>query len=124
MQPIILEELKKALAAEHNRLVGELKGIGQPSRKVAGEWDAQFPKFETEETGSHAAQEEEADEIEEYEVLLATEGSLETRLLEVNRALARIALDAYGVCPTCKKPIPLERLRANPAAEYDMDHAG
>ncbi len=122
MQPIILKELKKSLTAEHDRLVGELKGIARPHPGVAGEWDTRYPKFEATETGSHAAQEEEADEVEEYEVLLATEGSLETRLLQINRALERITLGSYGTCPTCKKPIPLERLRANPAAEFDMAH--
>ena len=122
MQPIILDELKRALTAEHDRLVAELKNIARPHPGVAGEWDAQFPKFEPVESGSHAAQEEEADEVEEYETRLAAEGSLETRLLEVNRALERIALGNYGTCPTCKKPIPLDRLRANPAAEHDIAH--
>lgn len=120
MQSLILEELKRMLTAEHDRLVGELKGIARPDAVVAGEWNTQFPKFEPLETGSHAAQEEEADEVEEYESRLAAESSLETRLLEVNRALERIALGAYGICIACKKPIPIERLRANPAAEYDM----
>ncbi|MFY9462774.1 MAG: TraR/DksA C4-type zinc finger protein [Candidatus Sungiibacteriota bacterium] len=122
MQPIILEELKNALTNEHNRLVAELKGIAQPNPKIAGDWNAQFPKFESTETGSHAAQEEEADEVEEYEVRLAAEGSLETRLLQVNRALERIKIGGYGICAVCKKPIPLDRLRANPAAEYDIGH--
>ncbi len=122
MQQVILEELKKALTAEHDRLVGELKGIARPSPNIAGEWGTQYPKFEPVETGSHAAQEEEADEVEEYEVLLAAESSLETRLLQVNRALERIKLGNYGVCTACKKPIPEERLRANPAAEHDMAH--
>ena len=28
----------------------------------------------------------------------------------------------FGKCATCSQPIPLERLRANPAAEHDMPH--
>jgi len=122
MQPIILDELKIALTAEYDRLVAELKSIARPSADIAGDWNTQFPKFEVAETGSHAAQEEEADEVEEYETRLAAESSLETRLLQVNRALERITAGTYGVCPMCKKPIPLERLRANPAAEYDIMH--
>ena len=118
----ILDELKRALTQEHARLVGELKGMARPDTAVAGEWHTQFPKFEPVESGSHAAQDEEADEVEEYETRLAAEGSLETRLLEVNRALERIRLGIYGVCPVCKKPIPEERLYANPAAEYDIAH--
>lgn len=122
LHPTLLEELKRALTVERDRLVSELKGLAQPDAAVAGEWHTRFPKFEPTETGSHAALDEEADEVEEYETRLAAEGSLETRLLQVNRALERIRLDTYGVCPMCKKPIPEERLRANPAAEYDIAH--
>lgn len=122
MNQTILEELEKALRAEHDRLVGELKGFARPDSKVAGDWDALYPRFEANEGGSHAAQDEEADEVEEYEMRLATEESLETRLLEVNRALERVKLGSYGLCAKCRKPLSLERLRANPAAEYDIEH--
>lgn len=118
----LLDELKRALTQEHDRLIGELKGLARPDIAVAGEWHAKFPKFEPVETGSHAAQDEEADEVEEYETRLAAEGTLETRLLQVNRALERMRLGSYGVCPICRKPIPEERLAANPAAEYDIAH--
>ena len=119
-----IQELASALQKEHDTLVAELRVIATPDSKVAGHWDTKFPQFEIGETGSHAALDEEADEVEEYEVRLASEGSLETRLLAVNKALARINDETYGVCAKCKKPIPLERLRANPAAEYDIEHSG
>lgn len=122
MQQIIFAELKKSLEEERDRLITNLKVIARPHPGVAGEWDTQFPKFEPVETGSHAAQEEEADEVEEYEMRLAAEGSLETRLLAINRALERMTHGAYGTCAACGKPIPLERLRANPAAEFDVPH--
>ena len=122
MDSLTLEKLKQALQNEHDRLVAELKGFARPDPRVAGDWHARYPQFEMNETGSHAAQDEEADEVEEYEMRLATEGSLESRLLEVNRALERIKLDAYGTCAKCRKPISLERLRANPAAEFDIGH--
>jgi RNA polymerase-binding transcription factor DksA len=118
----MIAEMKKALAAEHDRLVAELKNIAHPDRKTAGEWRTDFPRFEPMEIGSHAAQHEGADEVEEYESRLAAESSLETRLLQVNRALERIATGTYGVCLACKKPIPEERLQANPAAAYDITH--
>lgn len=122
MQPLVLAELKKALEEERTRLIADLKTIARPHPGIAGEWDAAFPKFEPEEAGSHASQEEEADEVEEYETRLAAESSLETRLLAVNRALGRIAAGDYGKCSACGKPIPLERLRANPEAERDINH--
>lgn len=117
-----LQQLKRALEEEHNRLIADLKSIARPNPKIKGDWDAVYPQFEILETGSHAARDEEADEVEEYEVRLAAEGSLETRLLEVNRALERMALGAYGLCAKCRKPISPERLHANPAAEFDIEH--
>ena len=118
-----IQELQNLLQQEHDTLVAELKVIATPDQNVAGHWDAKFPQFEIGETGSHASQEEEADEVEEYEVRLASEDSLETRLLAVNKALARMKNNTYGTCAKCKQPIPLDRLRANPAAEYDIGHA-
>lgn len=115
------EQLKRALEAERERIIGELKNIARPGAHT-GEWETQYPQFEAVETGSHSAQDEEADEVEEYEARLATEQSLENLLLEVTRALERMAQNTYGLCLKCRKPIPLQRLMANPAAAYDMEH--
>lgn len=118
-----MQQLKQTLEEEHRHLVAELKTIAKPDVRLAGNWDARFPKFEETESGSHSARDEEADEVEEYEVRLATEGSLETRLLEVNKALERMRLGTYGICPKCGKAISDERLGANPAAEFDVKHS-
>ncbi|MEK7098969.1 MAG: TraR/DksA C4-type zinc finger protein [Patescibacteria group bacterium] len=123
MDPKTIVQMKKALEDEHIRLVAELKQIARPGA-APGEWEVAYPQFEAVETGSHSAQDEEADEVEEYEVRLATEQSLENRLLEVTHALERMTSGTYGVCLTCHKPIPPARLQANPAAAYDMDHEG
>lgn len=123
MNAIVFEELKAALKKEHDKLVSELSSIAKPDPAVKGHWNTVYPQFEVDETGSHASADEEADEVEEYEVRLAEEASLETRLLLVKKAMERIKQGTYGTCVTCKKPISLERLRANPAAEYDMRHA-
>ena len=41
----------------------------------------------------------------------------ETReLREIEKALARIQQDNYGICAICGEPIAIERLQANPAA--------
>lgn len=117
-----LQKLQKMLEDERNKLTAELKTIAIPDPRAAGNWNAAYPQFEAEENASHASQEEEADEVEEYEVRLASEGSLETRLLAVNKALAKIKDRTYGICASCKKPIPAARLEANPAAEYDIGH--
>lgn len=112
MDETIKQELKKALEEEHNLLVSELKSIAKPDAKISGDWDANFPRLE-----------EEQDEVEEYEVRLEAEHSLESRLLEVNKSLERMKTGEYGKCRVCKKEIPLERLRANPAADTHIEHA-
>lgn len=126
MEQAILAELKKLLRDEHDKVVGELQSIAKRDPNMKGDWDARFPQFDVPQTGeygSHGKMEEEADEVEEFEVLLAAEHSLESRLLEINRALERMEKGGYGICGKCKKEIPLDRLRANPAAEFDIEHA-
>ena len=120
MNHTLLQELKTALAEERDTLVRELKEIAQKNPRVAGDWNALFPKFEPSESGSHASEEEAADEVEQYEVNLEAEHSLESRLLAVTNALGRIKEGSYGICQKCKKSISPERLKANPAAEFDM----
>lgn len=125
MDQAVTNELKKALQDEHEKLVEELKSIARKDPVMKDDWDAKFPQFEVPsgEYGSHGKLEEEADEVEEYEVRLEAEHSLESRLLQVNKALERLNEGRYGICTACKKEIPLERLRANPAAEAHVEHA-
>ncbi len=122
MEIIHLEEFKKVLEQERDRLTNELSSIAKPDPAVKGNWNANFPQMETEESGSHSARDEEEDEVEEYEIALAAEHSLESRLLQVTRALHRIETDTYGICTRCGKEIPIERLNANPAAEFHVEH--
>ena len=117
-----LEQLQAQLQNEHDRILAELKAIATPRRNIEGEWDASYPKFETEEGGSHSDHEEQEDEVEEYEERIGAVSSLESQMLAITHALGRIEHGSYGVCETCHNPIPLDRLRANPAAEYDIEH--
>ena len=117
------EELQKALEKEHAEVMARLKTIAVQDPNLPHDWDTRFPQFEMGEYGSHAALDEEADEVEEYEVRLESEHGLESRLLAVSRALQRIRDGSYGTCPKCKNGISLERLRANPAAEFDIEHS-
>lgn len=117
------EQFRKMLEDEHARLVEELKSVATPDQRLAGNWEATYPQFDTADENALKGTEEEADEVEEYEARLGIEHSLESLLLEVTRALERIKNGTYGRCAFCKKPIPMERLEANPAAEYDMEHA-
>lgn len=122
MDQVTIHELKQTLEKEHDLLIAELKEIARPDPKIQGNWNANYPKFDQEEYGSHGSLETEADEVEEYEELLEAEHSLESRLLSITHALHRIQTNIYGMCPKCKKEISPERMRANPAAEFCVEH--
>jgi len=123
MDSKLIQELESELLKEKDKLVSELKSFARPDSKMKGDWDSEFPKFEAEGSGSHASLEEEADEVEEYESRLGVEYSLESRLGEVNKALERVKKSDYGICGKCKKEIDIERLKANPAAEFCVEHS-
>ena len=123
MDNVFINECKALLESERALLVEELTTIADPDPAAKGDWNARFPKFEVVETSSSSGREIEQDEIEEYEMRLAEEQSLESRLLEVSKALERIQKGTYGTCKKCDKTIPTDRLKANPAAEFDMEHA-
>ena len=124
-----LQQLKNQLTEEHDRILAQLKIIATPSSTIAGEWDASYPKFESSESGSYAMptgrqadREEQEDELEEYEERLGEKSSLASQLLSITHALQRMEHRTYGTCKVCRNLIPLERLHANPAAEYDIAH--
>lgn len=124
-----LQQLQAQLQSEHDRILSELKEIATPSAGVPGQWDASYPKFEEGESGSQAMptgrqadRDDEEDEVEEYEERIGAKASLASQLLAITHALQRMEHGTYGVCKTCRNPIPLERLNANPAAEYDIWH--
>jgi len=51
------------------------------------------------------------------ELDMSLEGNARELYAQVMRALARIESDTYGTCVRCGKEIPVERLKAVPAAE-------
>ena len=53
----------------------------------------------------------------------AVVGNLRARLDAIDRALARIEIGTYGKSVLSGKPIPDERLEADPAAELTIDEA-
>jgi YteA family regulatory protein len=46
----------------------------------------------------------------------------EHHLQEIEEALSRMEKGTYGICKTCGKEIPFERLEAVPTANYCVDH--
>lgn len=107
METAVTAELRSALEAEHARLSAEIaehghSGAGDP---LAG-GDAYRDQMG--DAGS-ATYEREMD----VSMLEDARG----QLARVDRALRRIDEDAYGTCTRCSNEIPLDRLRAVPAAE-------
>jgi len=120
MNPELMQECTRALEAERIRLEAELASFATKDPRMKDDWDAKFP--ESAPGGDRPDAEEQADIREEYEAELAGEQSLEVRLRNVRQALERIPAGTYGRCTVCGEPIPEERLRANPAAAYDIAH--
>jgi len=47
---------------------------------------------------------------------------VEAELRDIEDALRRLDEGTYGRCEVCSKPIPDERLEANPTARFDIEH--
>ena len=108
----------KKLEEERLRVEGELKTIARLAPDNPRDWQAVPPELNTQ--SSEAS--EMADRFEEIGNRAAREIELETRLNEINEALAGIAKGTYGFCAVDQKPIDPKRLEANPAAKTCVEH--
>ena len=108
IQPAIIKELKEQLLSEKTRAEEELSRIAKPDQ-ATGEYTTSFNEIGTDE-------DENASEVEEYTDNLALEANLQKQLKEIAEALQRIENGTYGKCENCAAEIPIERLRAYPAA--------
>lgn len=104
-----IEELKGQLLTEKARIEEELNRIAKPTT-VAGDFSTNFTEIGTDEDAN-------ASEVEEYTDNLAVETTLEKQLKEIIEALERLSAGTYGKCENCDAEIPVERLRAYPAAK-------
>jgi RNA polymerase-binding protein DksA len=100
-----LGEMKTALEAERSRLMKELE---EHSRVIPLE----------DETGSNVDPEVQADEAEEFTNRLAAGDALRARINEIDSAINKINMGAYGKCAKCGTDIPLEALKASPARTH------
>jgi len=120
-----IDKLKTALKKEQETLIGELKTIATPDPHLKNNWDVKHFELDENETSSTEELEagENAIESDEDAKNKALSDNLELRLKEVNDALSRMGNGTYGICEVCQKEIPVERLKANPAARTDLEHA-
>lgn len=107
----ILDELKTKLLEEKRGLEEELNKI---AKKENGDYEAKFEDFGRDE-------EDNAEEVENYANKVGITENLEKKLEDVNLALEKMKKGRYGFCENCQKDIPLERLRAYPAAKDCID---
>jgi len=109
LDPQTLAELKEKLIQEKERIREELGRIAKPT-KDANDYNTTFNNIGDDE-------DENASEVEEYADNMALEATLEKQLKDVAEALEKIEVDNYGKCENCGADIPIERLRAYPAAK-------
>ena len=103
---------KQKLLEERATLEKELGHIAEQNPDNPADWE---PKPEDiPQTTADAG--EMADRLGEFGERQSAEINLEVRLNNVKHALERIEEGTYGICEVSKKPIPEERLQANPAA--------
>lgn len=112
-----LESLRVALETERDNLEDELASHGRVLND-AGDWQGASEGYEGEEADPNDA----ADQIEELVTNIPLVAELEERHIDVTEALEKIEQGTYGLCEECNDPIPLERLKANPAARTCIEH--
>jgi len=120
-----INELKTALEKERGLLISELKTIANPDPNLKDDWDVKHFEWGEDQITSEETLEsdESVNESDEDMKNKALSDHLELRLKKVNDALKRVEDGTYGTCEVCQKEIPLKRLKANPAASTDIEHA-
>ncbi|MBM3271976.1 hypothetical protein FJY94_01680 [Candidatus Kaiserbacteria bacterium] len=111
-------ELRESLETELADLEEELSAHGR-SVGEDGDWEGSSNEGDDMESDPIDA----ADQIEELATNVPLVEQLEDRYKEVEEAMERMDHGAYGICEACGEPIPVERLKANPAAATCIKHA-
>jgi DnaK suppressor protein len=115
LPPPTIGDLRVRLECERDRLKEQIadlraaESVNQPQESVA--WGKEVTD-----------QADQGMDQAEWDRLHIEELALADRLAEVEHALAKIPLGAYGVCEACGQPIPEARLQEMPAARFDLEH--
>ena len=110
------EEFKTKLESEKASLQKELENFATEDPNLKHNWDTKYPNRED------GDKDDQADEIQEYDNMVALEHSLESKLKDVNMALEKMEKGEYGKCEKCGKEIEKERLEAVPEAKFCIKH--
>lgn len=118
INPEELGELRAALEAELASLEEELASHGKAIPGI-GDWQGTTGGLVGEEADPNDA----ADQMEELATNVPLVEELEKRYKEVASALQDMEHGVYGICEDCEDIIPIDRLRANPAARTCLAHS-
>jgi RNA polymerase-binding transcription factor DksA len=118
LSQVEIDELREALEVEQANLEEELASHGRVQSET-GDWQGNSSGLEGEEADPNDA----ADQIEELVTNVPLVEELEARHGEVEEAIERVEQGIYGMCEACGKTIPINRLKANPAARTCVEHA-
>lgn len=108
LPPQVLDELRAALVERRSEAEARLTSLGRHFQDIVDAADGANVDDEHDPEGATIA-------FERSQVD-ALARRAEQDVEEVDAALERIAAGDYGVCEVCGRPIPVERLRARPAA--------
>jgi DnaK suppressor protein len=111
------EQYKAILTDLKTQLTNELSTIAIFDKKT-GDWEVRMDDVVTGESDGNDL----ADFGEEADNRIATLAELETRYLNVVRALEKIETGTFGICEISGETIEEDRLSANPAARTCTAH--
>jgi len=104
--PFTFERAKNALLEEQAKLRAQLESFETADRTDIG-------------SGNHMA--DDATEAFDQTVDVAVKRTVESALVEVDRALAKFGDGTYGICESCGARIDRARLEVLPGAVYCME---
>lgn len=109
MDKDFVEEMKKILTEEKERIEEELSHFTHRNPDIDGDYEADFPNRGDKE-------DENASEVAQYSDNLSLEDKLEKALRDINQSLERMKNDKYGICKYCNEEIDERRVRARPTS--------
>lgn len=108
-----LNEFKKVLLAERERLARGLRNMDIGSRKEAELRETSADPDKSSEVGT---------EMNQLETQIMLAGNESNLLNEIDDALQRIEDGTYGICEGTDEPIPKKRLEVFPSARYSVEY--